>query len=237
MTGPIRPRNARRGRPRYRYGVSALRACPFCRTLYRSDEGDSCVECGVALVPMHSLGLSHDAELEDAEPPRLPEHEPLAWYELGHGRGALMALCVLGLCLFFVPWVEVIRPDSVVRSGYDLARGRAGWLWGGASGYLVLLPLTFTRRTVAQLRGVRLVCVLLASLTLCEAAMLMLLPPRGHGLVPVAIEWQAGLYASAAVSLLATIAGALLGGALPPLPAAIEKSPAPVHAQNGRTLH
>ena len=186
---------------------------------------------------MHTLGLSLDAEVDEPEPARLPEHEPLAWHDFRRGRGALIALAVVGLALFFVPWVEVIRPESVVRSGYDLARGRAGWLWGGASGYLVLLPLTFTRRTVAQLRGVRLVCVLLASLTLCEAAMLMLLPPRGHALMPVAIEWQPGLYVSALVSLLATLVAATLGGALPPLPGAKEKTPTPPRAQDGRTLH
>lgn len=228
------------GRPAsYLAGVSPLRTCPFCRALYRSDEGDVCTECGVALVPMHAVGPSHDAELEEPPPALLPEDEQFAWYEPGYGRGALLALSVLGLCLFFVPWVEVIRPDSVVRSGYDLARGRAGWLWGGACGYLVLLPLTITRRTISRLRGVRLVCVLLASLSLCEAAMLMLLPPRGHGLVPVAIEWQPGLYVSALVSLLATVAAARLGGPLPPLTAEVvaKAPPAPAAQQGGRTLH
>jgi hypothetical protein len=186
---------------------------------------------------MHTLGLSHEAELEEPVPALLPEDEPLAWNAFGRGRGALLALSLLGLCLFFSPWVEVIKPDNVVRSGYDLARGRAGWLWGGACGYLVLLPLTFTRRTVARLRGVRLVCVLLASLTLCEASMLMLLPPRGHALVPVAIEWRWGLYASALVSLLATVVGARLGGALPPLASEAGKPAAPRLQRDGQTLH
>ena len=187
---------------------------------------------------MHSLGLSHEAALEEPEPAKLPEDERLPWHDFRRGRGALMALSVLGLCLFFVPWVEVIRPDSVVRSGYDLARGRAGWLWGGASAYLVLLPLVFTRRTVSQLRGVRLVCVLLASLTLCETAMMLLLPPKGKGLLPVAIEWQPGLYASGIVSLLATLSSAFLGGQLPPLPAPAGRTTAPAPApQDGRTLH
>lgn len=222
--------------PRYRGPVSALRACPFCRALYRSDEGEVCSECGVALVPMHTLGPSHEAELEEPAPALLPEDEPLPWNAFGQGRGALLALSMLGLCLFFAPWVEVIRPDNVVRSGYDLARGRAGWLWGGACGYFVLIPLTFTRRTVARLRGVRLVCVLLASLTLCEAAMLMLLPPRGHPLVPVAIDWRWGLYASALTSLLATVVSAQLGGSLTAQPSEAAK-PAGRVQRDGRTLH
>jgi hypothetical protein len=217
--------------------VSALRACPFCRTLYRPDEGQVCAECGVALVPMHTLGPSHDALLEEPPVTVLPEDEPLPWHEWRYGRGALLALSVLGLGLFFAPWVEVIKPESVVRSGYDLARGRAGWLWGGASGYLVLLPLVFTRRTISRLRGVRLVCVLLASLSLCEATMLMALPPRGHGLMPVAIEWLPGLYASAFVSLLATIAGARLGGPSPKPKAASPPPATPARERDGHTLH
>src|SRR5262245_54964326 len=80
---------ARRG-PRSRYGerVSALRACPFCRTLYRSDEGTVCLECGVALVPMHTLGLSEDAASEDALLAVLPEDQPLPWNAFARGRGA-----------------------------------------------------------------------------------------------------------------------------------------------------
>jgi hypothetical protein len=79
--------------------------------------------------------------------------------------------------------------------------------------------------------------MLLASLTLCEAAMLMLLPPRGHGLVPVAIAWQPALYVSALVSLLASVVSARLGGPLPSLKTAAATPQPPEVRRDGRTLH
>jgi hypothetical protein len=225
-----------RRRTRYLRSVSALRACPFCRTLYRPDEGSVCSDCGVALVPMDSLPPSLEAQAEEQLVAAVaPEDEVLPWHAFGRSRGALIALSIAGLCLFFSPWVELIRPESVVRSGYDLARGRAGWLWGGATGFVVLIPLAWTRRTVYRMRGVRIVATLLASLTACQVAMLLLLPPRGHG-VPLAIEWRWGIFASGLVSLLATFAAMTLGGVTARIPASAESS-APARRADGRTLH
>jgi hypothetical protein len=121
-----------------------------------------------------------------------------------------------------------------------LARGRAGWLWGGATGYLVLIPLVWTRRTIARMRGVRIVAALLASLTLGEVAMLLLLPPQSHRLVPLSLHWCWGLYSSGIVSLCALIVACRFGGSLPPLPRVIEANgedagvAGPPH---GETLH
>jgi hypothetical protein len=183
---------------------------------------------------MQQLGPSHDAQLEEPETAVLPEDELRRWTDFGRGRGALLGACALGLFAFFLPWVELIRPESVVRSGFDLARGRAGWLWGGVSAYLVLLPLVFTRRTIRQLRGVRVVAVLLASLTACEVLMMLLLPPRSRGLLPVALTWRFGIYLSGGVSVIAAAIGARLGGALPALPTA---STTPQFRADGQTLH
>jgi hypothetical protein len=210
-----------------------LRACPFCRTLYRVEEGKVCAECGVELVPMQALGPSPDAALEEPEEPVLPEDQPLPWNFWGRGRALLLALSLLGLGCFFTPWVEITLPESAVRSGFDLARGRAGWLWGGAVAYFVLLPLVWTRRTITRMRGVRVVVTLLASMTLMEVVMLLAFPPRRHTLVPFSLDWRWGIYASGLVSLAATIAGFRFGGALPPLPPAPVKSMRP----DGETLH
>lgn len=214
-----------------------LRTCPFCRTLYRVDEGTFCPECGLELVPMQALGPSHDAAAEDPLVAVLPEDEPLGWNFWGRGRGALLALSALGLVCFFFPWVEIVVPESSVRSGFDLARGRAGWLWGGAVAYFVLLPLLWTRQTITRMRGVRVAVTMLAAMTLIEVAMLLLFPPKRHTLVPLELEWRWGIFASGLVSLAATILAVRFGGSLPPLPAARkEDADAPIRPA-GETLH
>jgi hypothetical protein len=213
--------------------MAALLACPFCRTLYRRGEGTSCAVCGVKLVPFERLPLSADALAEEPPAPAvLPEDELLPWSYLGRGRGPLLLLAVLGLALFFAPWVRLERPETVVRSGFELARGRAGWLWGGATGWLVLVPLIYTRRTIYKLRGVRPIAVAFSAMTLGEALVLWSMPPRGS-LVPVEIHWEWGFYAAALASLAATVVSVFLGGPLPPIP----NVPLDSSASEGRTLH
>jgi hypothetical protein len=189
--------------------------------------------CGVKLVPFERLPPSADALAEEPPaPPVLPEDEPLRWNYLGRGRGPLLLLSALGLLLFFAPWVRIERPDAIVRSGFELARGRAGWLWGGAVGWFVLIPLIWTRRTIYKLRGVRPIAVAFSAMTLGEAVVLMSVPPQSR-LVPVEIHWEWGLYAAALVSLSATVVSVFLGGSLPPLPA---PSP-PASETDERVLH
>jgi hypothetical protein len=196
----------------------ALLACPFCRSLYTQGEERQCPECGVALVPMHGLPLSHDAELEELPQPVLPEDEILPWAYWRRGRGALLFLALLGLVTFLLPWVELFFPDHEVRSGFDLARGRAGWLWGGAAAWLVLVPLVGSRRTISRMRGVRPITALFSAMTFAEVVMLTWLRPTAPASVPMRFEWGYGLYLSGAVSLLATAVAFRFGGALPPLP-------------------
>jgi hypothetical protein len=190
---------------------------------------------------MAKLPPSADALAEEAERGEvvLPEQREFPWSYFGRGRGALLILAALGLIAFFLPWVEVRMPESRVLSGFDLARGRAGWLWGGAVGWLVTIPLVWTRRTVERMRGVRAVTVVFALMTLIEVAMLLLLPPQRRGQMPVDFVWRFGLFASGAVSLVATFFALRFGGDLEPLP----KSVAPPHSQTplktkrGKTLH
>lgn len=210
--------SAQAGKSRYHVSMAALLACPFCRSMYSRGERTTCEVCGVKLVAFEGLPPSADAIAEDPPlVPVLPEDEALPWYAFERGRGPLLLLAALGLGLFFAPWVRIEQPESVVRSGFDLARGRAGWLWGGACGWFVLLPLIWTRRTIYKLRGVRPIAVAFSAMTLGEALVLWSTPPRGR-LVPVEIHWAWGFYASAAVSLLAVGVSVFLGGSLPPLP-------------------
>lgn len=176
-------------------------------------------------MPMDELGLSDEARELEPEPDLPLEEREFGAFELGRGRGALLLLAALGLGAFFAPWVVVYRPEDMVLRGFDLARGRAGWLWGGAVGYFMLLPLLWTRRTIARLRGARVITTLFAAMTALEIAVLVAFPPR-RGLVPVELEWHWGLYLSALISAVATVCAVRLGGALPDRPSS-EVGPPP----------
>ena len=173
----------------------------------------------MALVPMSQLPPSLDALDDEAEQGQVtfPENVPLPVTYMGSGRGVLLALSALGLFAFFLPWVELTAPETVVYSAFDLARGRAGFLWGGATAWLVMIPLVITRRTIARMRGVRVVTVMFAAMTLTEALMLWLMPPH-RGMTPLELRFRYGLYLSAAVSIAGMVAAARFGGSLDNLP-------------------
>ncbi|MCC6217138.1 MAG: hypothetical protein IT376_19925 [Polyangiaceae bacterium] len=215
----------------------SLLACPFCREMYARGEEATCPECGVDLQPMHALPLSQEARDLEPEPPVHPMDELLPAGFLARGRGALLAIASVGLACFFVPWVTTIRPELATYTGLELA-GRAGWLWGGAVGWFILLPLVFTRRTIARLRGVRVVSALFAGLTAAEAVVLVTLTPAGGQYVTRALEWEWGLWVSAALSLVGVLVAARLGGPridAPTAPAAPTADASVSRA--GETLH
>jgi len=193
--------------------MAALLACPFCRKLYTNGEASACPDCDVALVAMSQLPASLDALDDEAEQGHLtlPENLPLPPTYMGRGRGLLLALSALGLFAFFLPWVELTSPESVVYSAFDLARGRAGFLWGGVAAWAVMVPLVITRRTIARMRGVRVVTVMFAAMTFTEALMLWLMPPHARR-IPIRFDWGWGLYATWILSLLATLAAVRFGG-------------------------
>lgn len=212
--------------------MAALLACPFCRTLYRRGEEARCTVCGVPLVAFERLPPSADALAEEPLVPVHPEDELLPWNYWRRGRGALLVLAGLGLALFFAPWVHLELPEVAVRSGFELARGRAGWLWGGATGWLVLVPLVWTRRTIYKLRGIRPIAVAFSAMTLGEVLLMVALPPRGR-YVPVELHWGYGFYASGVVSALATVTALFLGGSAPKVPLPGPQPP----ASDRRILH
>lgn len=226
----------------YALAVAQLMACPFCRQLFPQGEASACPECGVSLESMSKLPPSLDAMADEVEEGQVtpPEHRELPWSYFGRGRGALLVLAVLGLVAFFSPWVVLTAPNEITMSGFDLARGRAGWLWGGAVGWFILIPLVWTRRTIAKMRGVRIVSVLFAALTLVEVGMMLSLPPQSSRLRPVELSWGFGIYLSGLVSLVAMGVAARFGGRiddLPSIPWRDERGRRHRESSAGETLH
>ena len=190
---------------------------------------------------MENLPASLDVAADEQEAGEivLPEQRLLPWNYFGSNRGALLVIAFVGLLLFFAPWVELRMPEESVRSGFDLARGRAGWLWGGAAGWLVMLPLVWTRRTIQRLRGIRLVTALFAAMTLIEAGMLLSIPPQTTHHVPLEIVWRWGIYASLVNALVGIVTAVRLGGDLQHLPRIVTdiSNPDPRETSSGETLH
>ena len=222
--------------------MSQLLACPFCRELFDRAEAEQCPECDIPLEPLHRLPPSPEAALEEAllwERNR-PEDERLPWLDLGRGRGALLALAVVSLGLFaLAPWVNVSAPYTEARSGLSLARGQLGFLWGGAVGWFVSIALVVSRRTIAEMRGVRAILMAFTAMTASEIGVLLVMSPRASHQVHVVYAWSWGLYAALAASLLGIACAARFGGPRPaspeppspdaPVPATTTDPPHTVH--------
>jgi hypothetical protein len=106
------------------------------------------------LAPVGKLPMSYEAKValaaERAEVP--PEDRTVPWTYWKRQRGALIAVAIAGLAVFFAPWVELHRPDEMILSGYDLARAR-GACSSAARSRLFIAALVLTRRTVYKMRG------------------------------------------------------------------------------------
>jgi hypothetical protein len=197
--------------------MGELLSCPFCRELYSEEEGPKCPECDLPLVRLRDLPLSLDGQAElletlgSIDP---PEDQQLPTWYLGRGKGAAPLLGAVGLALFFQPWVSLTRPDPITLSGHDLATTNAPWLWGGAVGFFLLIPLVLSRRTVRQLLGIRVIASFFPLLTLGEATLLLANPPEGHRYFGSGLSYEWGLYASALVAILCIAVSARLGGSL-----------------------
>ncbi len=197
--------------------MGELLSCPFCRELFTDDEGPACPDCELPLVPLHDLPLSLEGQAEVAatrgsvDP---PQDQRLSAFYFGRGKGALTLIAGLGLALFFAPWVKLERPDEIALSGLDLATSNAPWLWGGAIGFFLLIPLVLSRRSVSEMVGVRVICAFFALLTVGEVAMLLLNPPNTHGYFSSGLEYTWGLYLSGLVASIGVAVGAGLGGSL-----------------------
>jgi hypothetical protein len=197
--------------------MAGLLACPFCRELFDAAETQHCPECDIPLTALERLPPSLDViEEQAAEWERNPpEDQQHSWLDLRHGRGLLIAIALCSLWSFWLaPWVDISSPTTATRTGYSLARGPIGWLWGGAVAWVVSVALVVSRRSLRQMRGVRPILILFAAMTASEIVLLVCLSPRGTAQLRYVYEWAWGLYLSFGLSL-AGIVAALRFGALP----------------------
>jgi hypothetical protein len=191
-----------------------LLACPFCRELYKVVEAEICPVCGVRLEGLEALPPSYEVREQLAREWEQTAHEdrPLPWHNWGHGKGLLALTSLLGLSLFFGPWIELTQPNLESLSGFDLASTRGFWFGGGAAAWFVNLPLVLSRRTLNQMRGVRIVCTLLSGLTACQTLLLVVLAPESE-LIPVQYTWGWAFWGSAVVSVVAALLAPSFGAA------------------------
>ena len=190
----------------------ALTACPFCREMFQEGERDDCPVCGVALTAFEKLPPSLDAMTEDGVP-TAPELERLPITYLGRGKGILVALSVVGIVMFFLPWVHITLPYMDSRSAFLMAQGRAGWLFGVGCAWLVMIPTVLSRRSILQMRGARVAAAFLAAIPGVCVGDLLGFPPKYDGYVHVRYAWGYPLWITLALSLVAVaVAISSLGG-------------------------
>lgn len=192
--------------------MGKLLACPFCRELFGSEETARCPGCDLPLVPLEKLPLSHEAALEELAHLEAPFDRKLPFHYLGRGRGLLLLLTSLGFGSFFAPWVTLERPEPLALSAFDLARGNAPWLWGGAVGSFLLFAVLLSRRTVNELRGARVLAVAFPLMTAIEIGWMLARPPAEARYFSSGLAYAPGLYASLLFSLGAAAVGVRLGG-------------------------
>lgn len=226
--------------------VSGLLCCPFCRELYTKDDAvERCPDCGVELVPFYEVPPSPESQLEKEA---MLEQTPLEWRRLAfwdfrRGRGLLPLLALLGLISYALPWFSQSLPETRVLSGYQLARHHVGWLWGGAVGWFVLIPLVLSRRSIAEMRGVRMIAAVFASLTATEVLVFVNVTSSRHSQIVVQFAWEWGIWISCFVSALGACIAATLGGSIPQPTKSEPDAPVPPppvkpkQLKPGRTLH
>jgi len=78
---------------------------------------------------------------------------------------------------------------------------------------VVLVPTVASRRSIAQLRGARFAAAFLSFIPAFNATIIAVFTPP-HGIVPVRFTYGWPLWATIALSLVATVLGTRLGGRL-----------------------
>jgi hypothetical protein len=181
--------------------------------MFQEGEANACPVCGMKLAQLHKLPPSIDALHDEAGVPTAPELESMPLLYLGRGKGPLAALALVGLGLFFLPWVRLTMPYIDAKSAFDLAHERIGWLWACCASWVVLVPTVLSRRSIVQMRGARVAAAFLSAIPATAIGILLAKPPRG-GMIPVRYTWDWPMWATLAVSLVALALSFRFGGSI-----------------------
>lgn len=216
-------------------GFVSAATCPFCHQSFPEPAPSECPQCGIHLVSADaaagaSFAGARAALLDDDDDrPVAPDDQAMPFMFLGRGRGELLGLSALGLAAFFLPWVYATAPRQAVFSGFNIAQ-RNGVTWAVAAAWFTLIPLIFSRRSVRQMRGARLITAVLSAMPLISAGVLMAFPPRAievRAAISIAnrFDWGPGIYATIVIAVVAIFVSIFrFGGALIQPPAAASRS-------------
>ena len=204
-------RTTQGSRSRYARKVGLI-ACPFCREMFEEGEAKKCPVCEMPLARLHKLPPSIDAMHDEGGVPTAPEIEEFPLTYMGRGKAPIAALGIVGLALFFFPWVQMTLPYIASKSGFDLARN-IGWLWSCLAAWCVLVPVVLSRRSIVKMRGARVAAAFLSAFPAISVAILLLKPPHG-AIYPIKYTFDWPLYATLIVSLLSIAFSLRLGGRL-----------------------
>lgn len=189
----------------------AILFCPFCRECF---EGETqCPDHELTLVPLEKL----PPRPEDAKAaPKEDEH--LAVFDLRYGRAIVAAGALIAIVSFFCPYLTRAGDGHVITfSAAQLATTVAPNLWTVPFAAVVLLGILARRRTLAQMRGARLVVVLMGLFPAISGGYTVLrslrvaqdlIRERGVEL-EVSVEW--GLWITVWATLVIVLGGVRLG--------------------------
>jgi hypothetical protein len=209
--------------------VPELYACPFCRQLFAGGEQTVCPDCDIRVRPLAELPPSHDAQVLEPDEPTPPEDEVHSWFYLGRGRGPLALVALVGITVFFAPWLHESAPEIRTMSGFEFAR-RLAYIWAGGIAWFVMLPLVLSRRSIRQMRGARVAVGFLAAMVLLTVGVRLGVTPKQHPLIPIRYAWGWGLYAAGFLSAIALGLSARFGGSVADMPTQAKRP-------DGETVH
>ncbi len=209
--------------------VSDLYACPFCREMFAVGEVSVCPHCDIAVKPMAELPPSYEAQILEPEDQTPPEDEIVPWTYTGRGRGPLIMLSLVGIAVFFAPWLHETAPEVRTWSGFRFAQALP-WLWAAGVGWFIMLGLVASRRTIRQMRGSRVAVAFLAAMVLMTVVVRLIAAVPTHPLIPIVVQWGWGLYAAGVLAAMALGFGLRFGGSVEDMPTRQSRPP-------GETLH